>query len=341
MSVSWADYQSVSIKRWIRGIGDIVMALVILTEDDEKEAIEHILRRCAIILIPLSVIFVKYLRVYGIFFAHTGSQMWVGVSTHKNNLALLCAFSAIFLVWRFLKSWPKVHWADVCLLILDIYLLNGSKSATSMIVVIIGIGVFFLEAMAKGDPKKLNTGIVAGFVSVVVIQQVFMTILNQSVSAIFFSATGRNATFTDRLPLWKDLLRIGSGKALLGAGFGSFWLGSLTYDLWAKHPWRPTNGHNGYIDVFMDLGLLGVILLGFWIFQTYAKARAGVEDHWGVGRLLLAYLMMILFHNVTESSLAMPTNFLWVLFLLTTIAVVKRTAAPDQKNPSAPPVPSF
>jgi exopolysaccharide production protein ExoQ len=329
LSVGWADYQGVSIKRWIRGIGDIIMVLVVLTEDDEKEAIERVLRRTAIVLIPLSVIFVKYFRHYGVVFLRGSSPMWVGVSTHKNNLALLCAFSALLLIWRILKKWPRPDLFDALLLLMALYLLQGTSSATSYIVVLLGIAVLTLEAMTRGNPKRLNGMIVGCLLLLLVFNGLMVSASAVSASNLLFKAVGRNRTFTDRVPLWQDLIKIGGRNPVGGAGFGGFWLGSLT-GLWARHTWRPTNGHNGYVDVFLDLGVVGLVIMGFLIVRTYVKARDSIEDEWGIRRLLLAFVVMILVHNVTESSLAMPTNYLWLLFLMAAITVARKAGPPEK-----------
>ncbi len=323
ISVSWADYQGVSAKRWIRATGDIIMALVILTEDDQKEAVEHILRRCAIFMIPLSVLFIRYYRNLGIVFHRSGTPLWVGVTTNKNTLGLLCAFMGIFLIWRLLKNRPKLNVWDACLLGLTVYLLIGARSATSTVVFAVGLLILFFETFLKDNPKRFNVLIVTSVCLLFVLQGLFISVRNESVSTVFFRATGRDSTFTGRIPLWQELMRIGSHRPLLGSGYGSFWLGHLTHNLWDTFGWRPTNGHNGYLDVFMDLGLAGLVLMIFLIFHTYTKTRNSVEENWGIGKLQLAFLIMILFHNITETSLALPTNLLWFLFLLSALAVKK------------------
>jgi exopolysaccharide production protein ExoQ len=336
LSVGWADYQGVSIKRWIRAIGDIIMVLVILTEDDQKEAMERVLHRCAIVLIPLSVVFIKWYRKIGVVFMRSSSPMWVGVSTHKNNLALLCAFSALLLIWRILKKWPKKDYIDILLLLMTLYLLQGSRSATSYVVLLVGALVLAAEAMAKGNPKRLNAMVVVGLVVLVLFEGLLLSASNISSASFLFSATGRNSSFTDRVPLWQELLSRGRHHAILGAGFGGFWLGSLT-GLWDKFVWHPTNGHNGYLDTFLDLGIIGLIVLFFFLVRTYIKTKNGIEDHWGIVRLQLAFIVMILLHNVTETSLTMPTNYLWILVLMAALVVVKKRAPQESATPPGAP----
>jgi len=77
VSVSWSDYQGQAIKRWIRLAGDLIMVMIILTETDPREAIDQILRRFAILFIPLSIVLIKYSETIGRIYTTYGRQMWV------------------------------------------------------------------------------------------------------------------------------------------------------------------------------------------------------------------------------------------------------------------------
>src|SRR5262245_25891250 len=60
ISAIWSDFPFVSFKRWIKGLGDPMMALVLLSDANPAKAIETVIKRCTYVLIPLSVVFIKY-----------------------------------------------------------------------------------------------------------------------------------------------------------------------------------------------------------------------------------------------------------------------------------------
>src|SRR5438128_6993337 len=60
VSIIWSDYPFVSLKRWIKDVGNVVMVLVILTERKPIEAIRSLFAKCTYLLIPTSVLFIKY-----------------------------------------------------------------------------------------------------------------------------------------------------------------------------------------------------------------------------------------------------------------------------------------
>jgi len=324
ISIGWSDYQGVSVKRWVKAASNVIMVLVILTEEEPGEAFDHILRRCAIVLIPLSLFFIRYYPQIGIQYTGEGTRMWVGVAGQKNGLGLLCAFMGIYFIWRFIKDWPKLRWLDGFLFLLTLYLLRGSHSATSYVIFVIGIAILALEVWLKSDLKKLNRVVTITFLCLAIVLSIF----GQPVSSAFLSAAGRDPSFTGRLPLWTELIRIGSRSAIFGEGYGNFWIAHLG-EMWDQFNWRPINGHNGYIDIFLDLGLVGLALLLFLIVHTYRKAIKSIGRNGEFRSLLFVFLIMILLHNFTESSLGKGAHFLWLLFLLSSVVIVKRPTLLD------------
>ena len=336
VSVAWATYPAVAMKRWVRAIGDIVMALLVLTEEDSREAVERLLRRCIIVLVPLSLVFIKYYRYIGVAYSRDGfSEMWVGVTRQKNSLGALCAFGCIFLFWRMVKNWPKKDLVDIVCFLVGLFLLIGTnytRSVTSLLVLGMGIPLLMGTRLLRFDRKKIKRFLVSSVVVVIILQILLIVFMNVSTSSTFFKISGRDATFTGRVPLWTELIKIGSHKPILGAGYGSFWLGKRTANLWDIFYWQPNSGHNGYIDVFMDLGFVGLLMLILIIISAFRNSFWSLETEGDIGGLKLTFILLILVHNLAESSFAKPTDFLWALFLLSSIAVVTKSQGDRDKT---------
>jgi len=60
VSVVWSDYPFVGMKRWIKDAGNVVILLIILTEKDPVRAVRAVFHRFAYVVVPLSVVFIKY-----------------------------------------------------------------------------------------------------------------------------------------------------------------------------------------------------------------------------------------------------------------------------------------
>jgi O-antigen ligase len=323
MSVAWSDYQGPSIKRWIRAAGDVIMVVVILSEDDPKEAFERVLRRCAIVLIPLSFLFIRFYGYIGINYTPDGRRMWTGVTTNKNSLGMLCAFMGMMLVWRMSKSrgLSLSVCVDLMLLALALYLLRGSQSATSQVVFVSGVTILLMARIAKGNSKRLKRMVIVTLVVLLLAQGIMVTLFSSSLSDLLYSATQRDSSFTGRTLLWQELFKIGMKNFILGSGYGSFWLGRHIED---QVGFRVITAHNGYLEVFLELGIIGLILLLFLIIHSLQQAMTFLDEDYSLAILRLGFLSMVIFHNFTESTMGGGTNLLWFLFLLSSVILAKR-----------------
>lgn len=324
LSIIWAVNPGASAKRWLRAFGDVIMVLLILSEADEREAFGRVMRRCAIVLLPLSLLFIKYYRQFGIGYGPFGEMMNVGVTTQKNALGALCAFSGIYVLWRIINARFRFSPTDAILLLLSVYLLHLSDSATSLIVFVAGGLILIFEFVFKLSKKNHNRAVVGLFLFFALLQ-VFMTgVSGDSLIPRFFSAAGRDVTLTGRVPLWGDLIPMGMTRPVAGAGYGGFWFSPLSSGLWIKHSWRPVSGHNGYIDIFMDLGFIGIILFVMVLVRVYRRILNTLDSDASAGRLDLTLFFMIVLHNLTESSFIKAVSFLWILFLFISLVPENR-----------------
>ena len=104
ISVLWSDYTFVAFKRWIKDLGNIVMVLVVLSDDNPIKALRFLLARCCYVLLPLSVVLIKYFPGLGRFYdVWVGAAFNTGVSTDKNMLGMTLFGCSLSLVWMLLQ----------------------------------------------------------------------------------------------------------------------------------------------------------------------------------------------------------------------------------------------
>src|SRR5690349_17477313 len=104
LSILWSDYSFVTLKHWIKGIGDLMMILIVLTEPSVSAAIERVFTRLGFLLLPLSVLFIKYYPELGRRLTLSWTMEPVGVATQKNGLGELCDVLGLVLLWRFRRA---------------------------------------------------------------------------------------------------------------------------------------------------------------------------------------------------------------------------------------------
>src|SRR6266540_4431671 len=318
VSVLWSDYPDVAFKRWTKAVGDIVMVLVVLTDPDPSAAVKRLLARTGFLLIPLSVLFVKYYPELG-----RGYHPWdwipyySGVSTEKNGLGLVCLVFGLGSLWRFLEAFYSEERtrragtlvAHGAVLAMVLWLFQHANSATSLGCFLIGGGLIVLTRRRGSAFRPAAVHILAvGIVSLCL----FGLFLDSDVGLV--QAMGRDATLTGRTALWDELLRM-TVDPWFGAGFESFWLGQRVETMWRKYYWHPNQAHNGYLEVFLNLGWTGVALLGFLIVWGYRQVIGAFRRDQEAGRLRLAYFVVALVYNLTEAAFQV-LHPMWIAFLL-------------------------
>src|SRR5207249_2294409 len=150
VSVLWSDYPDVALKRWTKALGDIVMVLVVLTDPDPSAAVKRLLARTGFLLIPLSVLLIKYYPELG-----RGYSTWTylpyysGVADGKNGLGLVCLIFGLGSLWRFLEAFQsgeRPHMAGPliahgAILAMALWLFWMADSVTSLACFLLGGGL--------------------------------------------------------------------------------------------------------------------------------------------------------------------------------------------------------
>jgi exopolysaccharide production protein ExoQ len=149
VSALWSDFPDVSFRRWIKAIGDLVMVLVVLTDPDRSAAFK-IPARVGFLLIPLSILLMRYYPYLARGFDDiTGVPTYTGVTTSKNSLGMICMVFGLGSVWRFLEAYRSrertrrtqrliAHGAVIAMVL---WLLLGAHSMTSLSCFALAIGL--------------------------------------------------------------------------------------------------------------------------------------------------------------------------------------------------------
>jgi exopolysaccharide production protein ExoQ len=336
LSIIWSNFPDISLRRGIRSIGTFVMVLMVLTEPSALEAVRVLLRRLYFVHIPLSVIVIKYFRNIGVVYNWSGAEeQWIGLTTDKNSLGQVAMCAGIFFFWQILQEWPRRKLTmNVPMLGLTLWILRGSKnihSSTAILGFLACAAILLLfqvfRKRAANVKRYLLTGTVAALF-IIPLLYIGFSFFNTTPLEAVIHASGRDMTFTDRDLIWADVMNNAAKSPILGVGIGAYWVGEIGYDRYpmpnwsAKTPgWRPEEGHNGFIDVYAELGIVGVILLLGVIAYGFAGIFREIETNFSFGTLRLALFLGIILNNMAETSFLKGTHGLWFLFLLVAVGV--------------------
>ena len=82
--------------------------------------------------------------------------------------------------------------------------------------------------------------------------------------------------------------------------------------------WTANEAHNGYLELYLNLGLIGLLLMLGWIYVAFQKSRSELVANFELGRFHLAFLVPVLLYNWTESGFRRlhPVYFVFCIIAL-------------------------
>ena len=317
LAIFWSDFPFVAFKRWIKVLGHPIMALIVLTEPDPLEALTRLIKRCAYVVVPVSILFIKYYPELGRGFdTWTGAAVNTGITTNKNTLGVDCLILGFFFFWHLLQTWSRERtkprrnelFLTAGFLLAIWWLLSKAHSSTSLVSLFLGILIVALLELRFVDKRFIGTYVVIGVLALLAAEWAF------GIYANAIQLLGKDPTLTDRTLLWSELLKV-KINPLFGAGFESFWLGDRFRKFAESRWWQPNEAHNGYLETYLNLGLVGLILLIVLLVATFWKGRRVLLTNFQFGRFRLGFLAAVVAYNWTEASFK-NISAIWFVFYI-------------------------
>jgi exopolysaccharide production protein ExoQ len=337
LSFAWSDFPLPTFKKWFRDAGVYMVVLVVSSDRRPLEAVGTVLRRVCYFTIPLSIVLIKYFPYLGKVYSFWGGQEYTGVSTSKNQLGALCLVSGIFFFWDTIRIWhqwrevrvKRVVLVNIAFIWMSLWLLNLCGSKTSTICLAIGC---LMIAAAHCKFGRRHPGLVKTLAPAIFVLYLILT-LGFDMGGQLNQAVGKSSDMSDRTRIWQVVLSV-SINPVLGTGYQSFWLGPRVQWIWARLTGDAVmEAHNGYLQIYLDLGLIGLFLLCAFLIGTYRKICKRLKPLTLLGSLSLGLWTLLLFYNVSEASF--EPNLLFVTFLLAAIPTAERA---EDRLPARHPV---
>lgn len=328
ISVLWSVHHGVAFKRWIKAIGDPAMAFVVVTDRLSIVAFQRLVSRVGFLLLPASVLLIKYYPILGRGYAPDGMQMNTGVSTDKNILGVTVLVISLGTLWHVLtllrdKERPnrRRHLiAQVSLLLFGLTLFKMADSATSLACFILGSGIILATRtrMIRKRPSLVHLLCFA-----IILFGAVLMLAGGEGSVVH--VLGRKSNLSGRTDIWAAVIPA-APNALVGAGFESFWISpsvlQFQHTLRVGGWWHPENlneAHNGYIELYLNLGCAGVVLIAFVLMSGYRRAVQAYRRNFSIGGLMLAYIVAAVVYSITEAGFRMMDP-MWVFLLLAIVS---------------------
>ncbi|MFY9805029.1 MAG: O-antigen ligase family protein [Candidatus Acidiferrales bacterium] len=153
---------------------------------------------------------------------------------------------------------------------------------------------------------------------------------------------GRNSSLTGRVQIWGYSLASIALKPILGYGYSAFWVASAEATrIDAALNWTVPHAHNAYIELALELGLVGLAtyvvayLLAIKRAAVFMRLEPGNSAKWP-----LVYLCFVFLHSFTENHFVVGNSIYWMLFVAAACSVTQVAPAfawedEDESEPAA------
>ena len=286
--------------------------------------LEQQLQIVASVIISMAIISLIFIAVvpseaimHGV---HEGA--WRGTFFHKNFLGKNMVIGVLAVLTANLvgKIRPlfTLGGAGLCAV-----LLVGSQSVTSIVTATACVLLLMLFSKLETYPGGFHRLFIA--ISLLVIGALVAILLYDNIDSAL-QVFGRDKTLTGRTQLWTILLDKAMSRLWLGYGYGAFWQGRAGVSgevTEAFGNWYPTHAHNGFMDLLLDLGLVGLLVFiatfAVIVFRAYKLA---MQSQSNISLWPATYISFFMIHNLAESDLFRPLSIMWPLFVAATVQVL-------------------
>jgi exopolysaccharide production protein ExoQ len=328
VSVNWSSNPPVTLARSIALSGTSLFGLYLASRYSIQEQLKLLGWSFALIII-LSFLFAVLVPRYGTMDAGVHAGSWRGIFIHKNVLGKLMGLSGIIFVLLAMDAREK-RWFPLIGLGLSFCLLFLSKSSSSMINFLTVIALIPIYNTFRWRYYVMVPTVIA----TVTFSMGLSLWLNENASTLLGSI-GKDPTLTGRTEMWPLVLEMIWKQPWLGYGYDGFWYNwnSPGAYIWSIVQWTPPNSHNGFLDLWLDFGLLGVIVFGIGFWQTLLRGLnwLRIDKYWASFWSVL-YLTYLVLGNLTESSLAIRNDIFWLLYITASFSLAINTSKIDKMS---------
>jgi exopolysaccharide production protein ExoQ len=316
LSVLWSGAPDITFRRAAAALL-ATMYGVMLYVRYPFDTVLRIVGAAVTIAILLSLAAVLLFPAIAIMGSHYGGA-WRGVFDHKNTLGGLSALGLVVFGFLIGQSAGIKRWIWAGPALGSVITLTFSQSATAWVIAAMLSLTGLLLALARRIPRRLLPAVISLAAGTVIPAASIFPSLPQ----VILGAIGKDLTLTGRVPLWRLLLPLAMDRPLAGYGFGAFWLGwaGPSAQVWAVSPWDANYAHNGYLELWLELGFVGLALGLALLALLLVRASRGSLVQPESSRNTFALLFAVYFaaFNIVETAFlesGMGGVFYWIMFV--------------------------
>lgn len=241
--------------------------------------------------------------------SHVGA--WRGLTIHKNVFGESMAVTVLLLMLVRFKGHRVLRAIFFVASVLLLYLAHSVTPTLACGVVILLVPVLRRVSRLRIQERVVAYTLFGGtaFLSMFLVA---------NYSDDLLPLLGKDSTLSGRAQLWSLVMDAIWKRPMLGYGYEAFWQGFKgdSRGILEATGWLVPMAHNGYLDLWLSLGLVGVVAYSLLFFRAM---RMGLKylryDRRAVAAWPVAYLCFFALHNTAESTLLTRTTFEFLIFV--------------------------
>jgi O-antigen ligase len=309
-SALWSQVPLVSVRSALYYALDTLFAFYLLSAFSLDELMELMMMLGTTLAILSAVLIVAFPQ-YGLVQQTVHHGVWQGIFAEKNDAAKNWIFLLTPVCNRTIFRPLSMLYAAMILVFLGM-----THSVTAIVVLAVYLAFMICFPLLKRLSRR-EAAVAAVAIASLFVMSLF--VLSQAAPQLA-GLLGRDHTLTGRTEIWAVLLQSVQKHPMLGYGYSAFWMGmtgesSLVY---MTIHWNFAYAHNGFLEVLLQVGLVGLAAVLLMLLQAAANALACLResDHVGTNWLWGLVILTVLY-NIDEGTLLFYRSLMSVIFVMT------------------------
>jgi len=238
---------------------------------------------------------------------------WRGFFFHKNIAGAVMALTFVIMGHSFFTT---RKWYYALFAVMAFVFVIGTKSKTSLALCFAILAVSSVYRLLSGSVAKRAVLLLLVAVGMVLFLGLYIA-FEPAVQRIFADPTA----FTGRVSIWRVVFDYLADHPYLGSGFGGFWqvgTNSPAHDyLNQQFQMLTAHSHNGYLEILVTTGPVGLILLlvSFVVLPAWWFLTGANRQNATLMASAFAIWSFVLYQNLLETSFFDKDRQVWVIFL--------------------------
>lgn len=320
ISLFWSGSPEVTTRRVIGLFGSTMIFVYVVLRFNEEEIIK-LFSSYFIIATVLSLLTIFLLPTDIGTMGKDYNYAWRGIYPVKNLFGRLMALGMSIYMILAMES-RKYRMINLFLSLLCLMMVFFSKSIGGIVIALGLITFIFIFPLLK------IRSIIGFTLAITIVIIVFgIMIIGLEHFNFLMKNLGKDPTMTGRTIIWALSWGMIQKEFIWGYGYNAFWVGwdGPSREIWKIAIWEPSHAHNGIFDLWLDLGLIGIIIFLLCYLQAFIRAYNYYNHNRFLSILPITILVYVFVANSIESFILKQNDFQWGLFVIISTLLSKKT----------------